>query len=338
MKPELHNALINSSRILVVNTGNASEAFLSYSFCQNLKEEYPDTEITFFTSEAIKSLSKKIPCIDNYYYTEKYKQGLKSFLKKRSFDAVFFTRPTRNEAYAAYKAGIPIRFGSINRWYKVLFTSKINHNRKDGTKHETEYNLDFIRLVTGNEYRTNYIQPYLKPSLEKEWLSLLSAASINKKYILIYVANSDADTDWEAGNFGKLAKILSRKYNLPVVVYGTEHDALRCKRAEVETKAPLIIQEKLNIGKLAVAIKLAEIVLSNGNIAPHIAASFDVPSFSVYSNNSEWNVVRWRALNRAASLSPLIPKDDSDEDFSTVNIENAVRLCEDLLENKKSQL
>jgi len=75
-----------------------------------------------------------------------YKKDLLHRLKLAKYDVVIALYPERQISGCFIKPAFPTESVPPGRFHSVLFNYRLFHSRKSNRKHESQYNLDFLRF------------------------------------------------------------------------------------------------------------------------------------------------------------------------------------------------
>jgi ADP-heptose:LPS heptosyltransferase len=308
------------TKILITRTDKLGDVILTLPMISEVKRIFPDSEISFLTRSFVKDLIEGYYSFDKLIILEElggFFPFLK-FLKKEKFDTVVNVFPRFNLALLFYLAGIKRRVGTGYRWYSFLFNKKLYEHRKHALKHESEYNIDLLKTITGRaRYHSNYFFVY--PDAEKLQLEQklkMYNLSMSDKYIIVHAGSKGSAKDWSAENFKKYVNIFVREFvNVKVVLTGIAEEEQIIKNiydsVPGENKKNVIrLSGKLNLKELMILIDNTVLFVSNSTGPIHIAGALKKNIIGFYPNQKPMNEKRWRPLSENAVI--LKPDEISD--------------------------
>ncbi|MDP8259433.1 MAG: lipopolysaccharide heptosyltransferase II [Candidatus Gygaella obscura] len=307
---------MNYKRILIVRTDRIGDVVLSTPVISNLRKSLPSSFIAMMVTPYTQDIVKNNPFLNEvivYDKKGKYRSWLSSFrfalfLRKKRFDLAIILHPTNRAHLVTFFAGIPKRIG-FNRKMGFLLTDKVKDLKHEGKKHESEYCLDFLRIL---DIATDLKDTYVgwDKNAQEEVDCLLSGKGIKKddKFILIHPGASCSSRRWPVDKFSKLCDRLVEIYKMKVVLVASREQ--KNISAEVINKmysSAVDLSGSCNIAQLICLIKRAGLFVSNDSGPVHIAASLGVPVVAIFSRNqSGLSPKRWYPLGEK---SRFIKKD-----------------------------
>ena len=140
--------------IVLIRTDRIGEVLLSTVAVDAIREWYPKARISFVTSAYSMPLLEDREDVEEVIAFETMSRGpalcramcLAGALKARRFDTAIIFNPHKALHLGCFLAGIPRRIGYGRKWGGLL-TETIEDHRDKGEKHETEYDMDLVRLL-----------------------------------------------------------------------------------------------------------------------------------------------------------------------------------------------
>ena len=260
--------------ILAIRNDRFGEFLLNIPAFRALKEAYPDAKLTLAVNPVVKELAE---CIEYSDEVAVWDDHFKKSLKKRKFDLVVVFNPTKEAHWLSFRAGIPKRVG-YNRKWGILLTHKIPDNKNLGLKHEVEYNLDLVGLITGNnrEIASSCFVSLAVPRNDKyEFLA---------QAIAIHPFTSDPVKQWPVERFIELAKKITLEMKAKVVLVGkTEDRGLLPKGTPPQGVIDLVNQTSLV--ELTQILKQCRLLISCDSGPMHLAAAVGTPVIALFRND-----------------------------------------------------
>lgn len=300
----------NFKKILITRTDRIGDVVLATPVIEQLKMAYPNAKISFLTTPYTVDLIEGNPNIDEVIiYDKKGKEknfigGILFFalkLHSKKFDAVFVLHPTNRMHLACFIARIPVRVG-WDRKYGNLLTHKLEHNKQLGIKHESEYNLDLLKLIGIKTQKPTLNLPYDYISKFIDFTSLTKFdLKENKKYIVFALGASCLSKQWPVEFFAQVANKLSSLIpEFSVVVLGSSSEETLSKKFISLYKGECIdLTGKLSLKEVIFFIKHVAGFIGNDSGLSHIAASFDIPLISLFGRaDPGLSPLRWRPLGQ----------------------------------------
>ncbi len=220
-------------------------------------------------------------------------------LKSHRYDALILLQPNLRNAMAAFRARIPMRVGPVFRAYGLLFNVRWYGRRRKNEKHEIEYSLEMLSLLTGTMPGNpeNYLPP--PPADQAPALALLKERGVreDKPLVAIHPASRVDSEDrystlpWPLENFVSLVRLLRQK-DYQVIITGMSEDAeLASPLAAVDGVVDLTGHTTL--GQLAWVLKECDSMVGNSTGTLHLAAAVGTKVIGIYPPAGNSSPVRW---------------------------------------------
>lgn len=224
---------------------------------------------------------------------------LANLLKSRRYDALIMFQPNLRNAIAAFRARIPMRVGQALRAYGVLFNVRWYGMRRKNKKHEIEYNLEMLSLLTGplSGKPDNYLPP--PPADQTSALALLKEQGIREDKPLVaihpvskmYSRDRYSSLPWPTENFVSLARLLRQKDHQVIITGLSEDSELASPIAAVDGVVDLTGHTTL--GQLAWIYKECDLMIGNSTGTLHLAAAIGTKVIGLYPPAGNSSPIRW---------------------------------------------
>ncbi len=282
-------------RILVTRTDRLGDLVLSTPVFEALRKHFPDTHLACLTFVENREVVEGNPFLNEVILydkkgSEKGWWGNFRFARKLArgrFDAVIHLHPTNRMHLVSWLARIPMRIGYRKKCGWAL-TQSIEDQKKEGLKHESEYNFDLLKLL--NVPSNGRPNPYF-PLKEKDQRSLHLllrnlGLGADRSYAVLNPSASCPSKIWPLDRFAALSDVLQKKYGLATVLIGSGGD--RKFAAKVKSLAELSVKDlsgKISIGMLGWLLKEAKLLISNDSGPVHVAQAVGTPVVSIFGRN-----------------------------------------------------
>jgi heptosyltransferase III len=315
---------LGKKKILITRTDKLGDVILTLPLVSETKRIFPDSEISFLTKIFAKDFISDYPSVDKLILLENFESffSLLCFLKNEKFDVVINVYPRFKLALLFFLSGIKCRIGTGYRWYSFLYNKKLYEHRKYATKHESEYNIDLLKTISGDvKYEKKYFFSYSekeKQKLDKK----LEVKNLNliDKYIIVHPGSKGSAKDWSAENFKLYVKSFLREYkDVKVVLTGikSEECILKDIFASIENeykKNIIMLAGELNLKELMILIDNTILFISNSTGPIHIAGALNKHIIGFYPNQIPMNEKRWKPLSEnAVIIKPETLSDNMNE-------------------------
>lgn len=296
----------NPKNILVVRTDRIGDVILTLPLASIIKEKYPGSKITFmvkeYTSELVyaNSLIDDVIIYDNFTLSQLLKK-----IRQNKFYAAITVYPRFKIALLLFSAGIKIRIGTGYRWYSFLFNKKTYDHRKDGKRHELEYNVRLLKNLnidfTPEKGGVNFnfkIDEKSKTIIK----DILASTKIeqSKKIIIVHPGSKGSAVDLPKEKFRKIVNTISEYDNFQIILTGNNEEREICK--SMETEKVINLAGKLSLMQLAALIDLAHVFVSNSTGPIHIAAALNKNIVGFYPKIASMSPKRWGPYSNNAKI------------------------------------
>lgn len=220
-------------------------------------------------------------------------------LRRGGFDLAVLLPNSFGSAWAAWRAGIPERWGFAAQWRRGLLTRAVPRpGRRTPPLHQVDY---YQELVRGLDIDPAAAEPRLAPPprLIGCARSLLDAAGWDQKRPIVGIAPGAAygyAKRWMPDRYGRVADRLSRELGASVVLLGSAHDrdaghAIESSLAAVDRAGPgpgvVNLIGRTDLSQLIGVVALCRAFISSDSGAMHLAAALGVPVAAIFGPTDE---------------------------------------------------
>ncbi len=321
-------------RIGVVRTDRLGDMILTLPLVAALRARFPEASIELISRRYVSDVVEGIAEINAIHYIDD--QSFAYILQEQVFDALFFPRPVLSEVWAALRAGVSLRVGSAYRWYSALFSFRMKEHRKNARRHEAEYNVRMLDVLTGDHSAVKLLAPIVQHEALANVDTLLRESGIAEadKFIVIHPGSGSSAQEWSPQHFGECAAALSRSHGLKVVVSGTQVEMEKCQTAMQFCPSAVNLCGKLSLSQMIALLSRSQLLIANSTGVLHIAAALGRPVCGLYPNSPAMSAARWgpyTPLSRV--LSPPYAADPQRRDLmSDIEVDVVVRASQELLD------
>jgi len=215
-------------------------------------------------------------------------------LREHRFDTAVILHSTNRVILVSWLAGIRNRIGYARR-LSWLLTDKIPYIKKEGTRHELDYNLELLRLI-GIESRERALFVPVTPAQEMKVAAFLKAQGIDgQAFIVLHPGASCPSKRWPAKHFAAVGDELAKRPGTHVVVLsgpGEERHGQAVIAAMKRKAVPAL--GILSLGETACLLKKARCLVSNDSGPVHLGGAVETPVVSIFGRwGGGLSPVRW---------------------------------------------
>ncbi|MCP4705045.1 MAG: glycosyltransferase family 9 protein [candidate division Zixibacteria bacterium] len=318
--------LEKGDRILICRTDRLGDLILTTPLIESLKYSCPQCEIDILASDYAlpvlgvnNHMKTKIGVNIPLLHSDKNAQKeLQDILIKRNYKVALMVYPDKIISKIVYKSKISIRIGTARRFQSIYFNRFLFHSRKANKKHESEYNLDFLKFFEPSKVSyTPHV--YLMEDNVKTAKEILADANISGRFIVLHPGSGGSADRWPLEHFIELYYILNEKNYSVVFTGSTEENKEIEKFANKRDISLNNLAGKTDIRTLAGLLSLADIVVANSTGPLHLASAVGTRVIGLYPNRHAMSPKRWGPLgtghqvilppNRQNEMSAIKPED-----------------------------
>ncbi|TXK50804.1 glycosyltransferase family 9 protein [Pontibacter qinzhouensis] len=224
--------------ILISRPDAIGDVVLTLPMCGWLKHVLPGCRIIFLGSTYTAPVVACCEHVDSFINADTllalpYQEQV-NFLKAQSVDIILHVLPHKAIARLAYKARIPLRVGTRNRWFHWRTCNKlVALSRKNSDLHESQLNLQLLQGIGINHFPafaemhryTGFTRVAPLPAWAQELLNQKQPGKLN---IILHPKSRGSAREWSLQHYGALARLLHGQGH-QVFVTGTakEGDLIR---------------------------------------------------------------------------------------------------------------
>lgn len=291
--------------ILVIRTAYIGDVIMTVPILKPLKKKFHNSRVSFLTSNSAAELLRGNPYIDEiitydpfWFYNSRKNEYIEFIagLKKKAFDLVieargdireifFLLRPLNARFKVSYKTGGGGCFLTHVVPYKVL-------------KHKVEYHLDIIRHLGCNTEDIEW-EVYLSEQEKDKVKGIIERHGIKRPFVSVHPGARVSLKRWMTERFAELCDSISGRYNLPVVLLGTNTETGLIGDIVGKMKhAPVTLTGELNLRELACILSETALFICNDSSPMHIAAAMKTPTVAVFGPSKSIETAPYRNIYR----------------------------------------
>ncbi len=309
------------SHIAIFRTDRLGDMVLTLPMCVELRRRFPGAHITLYARSYAAPLVEASRVVDTIVAVDELAVPLHRDLRSRDIDAIFFPRPTREEAWAALRARIPLRVGTGYRWYSWMFTTRIGEHRSTAKHHEAEYNVRMIMHAFGGPQPTVTL-PNPRPHTDHTVVH-------SPLRIVIHPGSGGSAHDWPVDRFAVLASQCHIELGAEIHVTGLAAEHVLCDR--VITACPTAVDHCGNhdLSYLLDVLADADIAVANSTGVLHLAAACGLRVVGLYPASPAISQHRWGPYTTLARVLESTP----DNDMTSISVDAALAAVRELAQH-----
>jgi len=264
---------------------------LSTPVIRTLRKAYPEAYLGMMVRPEHRELVEGNPDLNAVILydkegPEKSWRGSLAFarkLKEHRFDTAIILHSTNRVILVSWLAGIRRRVGYARRlgW---LLTDSFPYIKKEGNRHELEYNLDLLRLI-GVEARERELFVPTTPVQEAKVAAFLQAYGLNGSapLVVLHPGASCPSKRWPARNFASVGDLFAERHGAKVIVVAGPGQERHGQAVIVGMKQRAVAAlGSLSLGETACLLRKARCLVSNDSGPVHLACAMGTPVISIF--------------------------------------------------------
>ncbi len=281
------NSKIN--KILAFRNDRFGEFLLNIPAFRALKRFSPEAKMVLVVNPYVKELAERIDVVDKVIVWENRRHSLKEIIsfitqvRREGIKLCVIFNPDKEFNIISFLSGIPVRVG-YNRKWGFLLTHSIDDLKHLAQKHEVEYNLDLaVKAGAGSDDKN--LNLGISSDAVKDILQSLRIESTDR-FIAIHPWTSDAVKQWPQDRFIELAKKLTGKYGVKVVIVGGNEE--RARGVDYDSLSPdniINVAGKTSLVQLAGLLQQSLILISGDSGPVHLAVCVGTPVIALFRND-----------------------------------------------------
>ncbi len=298
-------------RILLIRTDRIGDVVLTLPVVDLIRKQWPDARVTFLVREYTQELVRNVSGVDSVILADRESRSrsdreLLNDIREGQFDVAVHVFPRARWAWLIWRAGIPVRVGTVYRWYSFFFNRRARDHRKHGLRHEAVFNARLLIPLGVDVPET--VRPRLSPTAAHveaaERVRTELGLKPDERPVILHPGSGGSSRDWPAHRFGDLAKTMAVRG--PVVVTGSANESTLVE-AVVERSggAARACIGRMSLMELAAFIQRGSVFVANSTGPLHIAAAVGTPVVGFYPPIAAASATRWGPLSdRSVTFTP----------------------------------
>jgi lipopolysaccharide heptosyltransferase II len=279
-----------SKRILIVRTDRIGDVVLSTPVIRSLRKALPDAYLGIMVRPEHRELVEGNPDLNAVILCDKAgsEQGILGALRfarklrEHRFDTALILHSTNRVILLSWLAGIRRRVGYARRM-KWLLTQRIPYIKREGNRHELEYNLDLLPMIGVSRRDRELMVPTTPAQARKVEDFLAGAGPIGAPLVVLHPGASCPSKRWPAERFAEVGRRLSEKHSARVVVVAGSDGAAQGEEVLRRMGGKAVNALGIfSLGELVCLFRKAACLVSNDSGPVHLACAAAAPVISIF--------------------------------------------------------
>lgn len=281
---------MSGPRILIVRTDRMGDVVLSTPVIRSLRKALPDAYLGMMIRPEHRELIEGNPDLNAVLLydkagAEKGVLGTLRFarqLRRQRFDTALILHSTNRVILTTWLAGIRRRVGYARRM-SWLLTHRIPYIKREGTRHELEYNLDLLPRIGVSLREWELVVP-TTPAQEKKIEDFLAKAGLNgAPLVVLHPGASCPSKRWPSGRFAEVGDLLVQRTGAKIAVIAGPDGIAQGRDVIRRMRSPAISAlNTFTLGELVSLLRKAACLVSNDSGPVHLAGAAGTPVVSIF--------------------------------------------------------
>jgi heptosyltransferase-2 len=280
------------------------DLLMSLPAIHSIRRAMPETEIHLLARIELHPLLEGHPDLNKLHPFEMgHDRGWRrlprtsAWLRREGFDAVIVMNPSKFFHAASFLAGIPLRIG-YRRKLGFLLTRSLPDTKGERDLHETEYNLELVRLLGVTAHEESLSLP-ARPEPERKARELLERSGVpaGTRPVAIHPWTSNPAKNLPPELFWEATTHLIRQGQTVLLIGqadGEETAAVPPGVVNLAGRTPLDL--------LPCVLRRCRLLVSNDSGPVHVAAAVGTPTIVVAPQSHAAQLRRWRPVGAAHQI------------------------------------
>jgi heptosyltransferase-3 len=286
-------------KIILFRTDRLGDLVLSFPVVEALKASLPKAQIDLCVNPCTAPLARLhrhvFQAIPDTVRGPKSFFGLVRFLKTQRYDLAIHLYPRPHLALATLWARVPLRVGTLYRYYSFSFNRRVQMHRKTMSMHETDSNLKLIETlgVSATQISNGLLIPEKALQAIHDLLSSKGIHPLNRRFAVLHPGSGGSSLNWPPEHYGTLGRELARR-GFPVVLTGTEIDRSVVNQVRLHAGGNVTdLCGELDLEQLTALLSEASLLVSNSTGPLHLADALGKKVIGLYSPFLFSSPIRW---------------------------------------------
>ena len=313
---------IPAPRICVVRLSALGDVVLAWAAIRALALHLPRARIVWLTGRPLDTVLGGLPANVEVLGIAK-PEGIGDYLALRRrfsgerFDALLAMQASfrANLLYPCIRA--PLKLGYDRRLAREGHGWFVKQRIRRADEHLLDGFMAFVQ-----ELGVPPAEPVWSLPLDAGAQEWVRAQTLSEPYVLINPSSSKADRNWPAARSAELARLITQRHGLRVVLCGGPAPAEREIAAAIAAQAPGVINlaGQTHLPQLFALIAGARVLVSPDSGPVHIARAYEVPVVGLYADarpekSGPYGRLQWTVNRYPQALLALRGKDAAQVDW-----------------------
>lgn len=276
-------------KIILFRTDRLGDLVLSFPVVEALRACLPEAQIDLcvnFSTVPLARMHRHVfQVISDTVRGPKSFFELVRFLKMQNYDLAIHLYPRPHLALATLCAGIPVRVGTIYRYYSFSFNRRIKMHRRTMSRHETDSNLKLLEAlgVPPAPISNGLLIPEEALQRVRDLLSSKGIRPWNSRFVVLHPGSGGSSLNWPPEHYGTLGRELMHS-GFQLVLTGTDIDRPIVDQVRLRMgDGAADLSGQLDLEHLTALLSEASLLISNSTGPLHLADALGRKVIGLYS-------------------------------------------------------
>ena len=304
-----HGELLRDiDKILIIRTDGIGDLLNSTPAIALLRQNYPSAEITVLASSLNAPVLVGNPDVDKVIEFDRRGKHRKLSdqghfirgLRRERYDLVVAMQTAALSNFFAFLTGATFRIGRYQKRFKSTLTHAWRGRYRKGETHETDRNLDLVRLICQGESERKLVFNLL-PDEIRTAETCLESLGISKGTFLVgmHPGGSSFDKRWPEKQYAALADRLVQQYNATILIFHGPDEEELTDNIQESMQSKALVHAPETIRGLGAMLSCCDMFVCNDSGPMHLAAALDIPTTAIFGPTDH---VAWEPMSGNANV------------------------------------
>jgi ADP-heptose:LPS heptosyltransferase len=299
----------DATNVILSRPDRLGDIIITSSCFKALKERYPQTEFYLLGQEEYEPLFRQNKFLKGFLkipsaHVPRWSRirTLRKTFKDISPHAIIHFHPEADVSLAAFLNQIPVRIGYRQAFNQFMLTDRMADCRKEGLKHEAEYNFDLLQFANVPKPESLEYNIHLLPTSLSQLQTKIGWDIQTTPYVVLNPSAHSQIARWPANRFLELAEWIQQKYQVRIVFIASnasDPSILEiCESNSLFSSGYFLnLAGKIPLDELAWLLKFAQLHISRTTGTSHLASAMGCFSIVLFGGDlPAHRMARWKPL------------------------------------------
>jgi len=295
-------------KILVIRNDKIGDLILTLPSLEAIRKSYPDAHLSVLVQTYTQEILFHHPDVDEVIIDERkdFFELVKK-IKNKKFDLAIVLYPSWRNALLCLLSRIPLRVGTGYKPVGILFNKKVYVHRTKIMRHETDYCLKLVESIGVKPQETKEVKIYIKDEDKKYGQRILEEYQLlnSKPIIGIHPGCGGSALNWTPTNYAKIIDEIALKYQVKVIITGTDRDKDLVNKILFNTKSQNFINlvgKTYSLGQLMGLLSFYHLLIAPSTGPLHLARAIGTKIIGLFPPLLAMSPLKWQPLGKGHQI------------------------------------